>query len=108
MIFDTGSANIWINSRKCQDYGCTHHKQYNDLFSKKFKKIGYDLDVEFGTGILKGIMAQDTFFLAGAKVNNQDFAEITQEIGSVFQTSQLWNLMNCRFLLILNIRRLIN
>ena len=33
-------------------------------------------------------MARDIFYLGGVRVYSQDFAEITHELGSVFQISQ--------------------
>lgn len=84
MIFDTGSANFWINSKKCQDEGCLAHKQYDSDQSKTFKKVGFKLDVQFGTGQLSGIINEDSVYFGQIQVENQDFAEITEEIGQVF------------------------
>ena len=86
MIFDTGSANFWINSKKCKDEGCLAHKQYDSSISKNYKKIGFKLDVQFGTGQLSGVINEDSVFMGGIEVANQDFAEITNELGSVFVT----------------------
>lgn len=52
VIYDTGSANLWINSAQCVDEGCTNHKQYDNKKSKSFERVGLELDVEFGTGEL--------------------------------------------------------
>ena len=86
MIFDTGSANFWINSKKCQDEGCIAHKQYDPSESETYKKIGFKLDVQFGTGQLSGVINEDSVYLGGIEVASQDFAEITNEIGAVFVT----------------------
>lgn len=89
MIFDTGSANFWINSKRCNDEGCLAHKQYDYSNSKKFKKVGFKLDVQFGTGQLSGMINEDSVFFGGVEVFNQDFAEITEELGQVFVTVRL-------------------
>lgn len=45
VIYDTGSANIWINSKHCRDSGCVNHKQYDSSESSTYKKVGLTLDV---------------------------------------------------------------
>jgi cathepsin D len=52
VIYDTGSANLWIDSAQCKDDGCVNHKQYNGANSANYKKLGLELDVQFGTGEL--------------------------------------------------------
>lgn len=81
---DKGSANIWINSKECQDKGCLNHKQYDGDLSKNYKSTGHSLDVEFGTGKLHGIIARDSFYVDGIRVKGQYFAEIEKEEGEVF------------------------
>jgi len=43
-----------LNSARCNDYGCKNHKQYDGSKSASYEHLGYDLDVEFGTGELMG------------------------------------------------------
>ena len=68
VIFDTGSANLWMDSSRCQDQGCKDHKQYNSRDSKTFQKVGYSLDVMFGTGELSGEVNSDTVWVGGIEV----------------------------------------
>lgn len=84
VIFDTGSANIWMNSARCTDVGCVNHKQYDGTKSSTYKHLGYDLDVEFGTGELIGEINADDVYVGGVKIDAQDFSEIVQENGDVF------------------------
>ncbi|CAD8170289.1 unnamed protein product [Paramecium pentaurelia] len=87
VIFDTGSANIWLNSARCNDYGCKNHKQYDGSKSATYEHLGYDLDVEFGTGELMGEINADTAYVGGVKIAKQEFAEIVRENGDVFAQS---------------------
>lgn len=89
VIFDTGSSNFWINSKKCSDYGCENHKQYDGYESDYYKSLGFGLEVEFGTGALSGEINEDTVFLGGIAVKDQDFAEIVEEQGDVFAAVSL-------------------
>ncbi|CAD8133714.1 unnamed protein product [Paramecium octaurelia] len=84
VIFDTGSANIWLNSARCNDYGCKNHKQYDGSKSPTYEHLGYDLDVEFGTGELMGEINADTAYVGGVSIAKQEFAEIVRENGDVF------------------------
>ena len=44
--------------------------------------------MQFGTGELGGSISSDTSYLGGVKIENQNFAEITEEIGAVFAESK--------------------
>ncbi|CAD8132993.1 unnamed protein product [Paramecium octaurelia] len=87
VIFDTGSANIWLNSARCNDYGCKNHKQYDGQKSLTYEHLGYDLDVEFGTGELMGEINADTAYVGNVQIRKQEFAEIVRENGDVFAYS---------------------
>ena len=58
-IFDTGSANFWINSKKCHDASCENHDAYDSSKSDKYKELGFSAEVQFGTGSIKGDMISD-------------------------------------------------
>ena len=73
-----------MNSVQCNAPGCKQHKQYDSKKSKTFKKLGYDLEVQFGTGILSGQINQDDAYLDSIKIPDQEFAEIQKEMGQVF------------------------
>lgn len=77
VIFDTGSANLWIDSSKCKEVGCKNHKQYDGSKSSTYQPVGYALDVMFGTGELNGEVNSDNVWVGGIEIDTQDFAEIT-------------------------------
>ena len=84
VIFDTGSANIWVNSRSCVSDGCKGHKKYDGSSFKGYIPSNRTLNVEFGSGELMGTLAEDIVFLAGIGVEKQTFVEIDHENGEVF------------------------
>ncbi|CAD8091839.1 unnamed protein product [Paramecium sonneborni] len=85
VIFDTGSANFWIDSIKCKNEGCKQHTQYKPSF--RANHLGYALNVQFGTGDLNGEINSDIVKLGEIEVEDQNIAEIIEENGSVFQNS---------------------
>jgi cathepsin D len=84
VIYDTGSANFWIDSSKCNDPGCLNHKRYDSSNSPTYNRMGLELDVEFGTGELEGEINQDTVYFGGVEVQSQGFSEIMKENGEIF------------------------
>jgi cathepsin D len=88
MIFDTGSANIWVDSSKCQDHGCLTHNQFNSENSKSYKSLNQDISVEFGTGGLTGEFGLDTVFVGELEVKSQPFSQIVKEEGNIFAISK--------------------
>lgn len=68
MVLDTGSANMWIDSSKCNEEGCMKHHQYDGSKSQTYRNLGYDLEVEFGTGDLKGQINSDTLYFGDVEL----------------------------------------
>ena len=64
------------------------HASYDHSVSSSYQAVGYDIQVKFGTGLIRGFISQDTFTLGPLKVSNQNFGEISQETGHVFQTGR--------------------
>ncbi|KAF4717574.1 hypothetical protein FOZ63_026379, partial [Perkinsus olseni] len=88
VVFDTGSTNIWVQSDLCESPACVSLHKYSEAESRTFvephRRNRY-LDILFGTGELKGLMASDTISVGPYKVSNQSFAMIQEEIGKIFQ-----------------------
>ncbi len=61
-----------------------NHKQYDGSESNDYRSLGFGLEVQFGTGALSGEINEDSVYLGGIKIKDQDFAEIVAEDGDVF------------------------
>lgn len=97
VILDTGSANFWVNSKLCKDRTCEQQTAYDHDQSSTFDEIGLYLEVEFGSGIVDGIVNEDTVVLCGVEVKNQQIGEITDEYGAVFYDAMFAGILGLAF-----------
>ncbi|XP_055510886.1 renin [Leucoraja erinacea] len=78
VIFDTGSANLWIPSARCSSsYAvCESHDRYNSSMSTTYEANGKGFAIHYGTGSVRGVLSQDIVMVADLPVI-QVFAEAT-------------------------------
>ncbi|PSN56244.1 Lysosomal aspartic protease, partial [Blattella germanica] len=81
VLFDTGSANLWVPSKKCAlfNFPCYFHNQYNSKASSTYLPDGKHLQINYGTGVIWGDLATDTVSIGGLAVKNQTFIEVSKE-----------------------------
>ncbi|KAM9079105.1 pepsin A-like [Megaptera novaeangliae] len=82
VIFDTGSANLWVPSVYCSSYACTNHHRFNPQESSTFQGTSKTLSVAYGTGSMTGILGYDTVQVGGISDTNQIFGLSETEPGS--------------------------
>ncbi len=97
MIFDTGSSNFWITSSKCRDQPCLAQKSYNSKKSYSYRKVGKRVEVEFGSGKVKGVFSEDTVRLGELTINHQQFGEILHEKGEIFNKLKFSGILGLSF-----------
>ncbi|KAG5864751.1 hypothetical protein JTB14_001081 [Gonioctena quinquepunctata] len=81
VIFDTGSSNLWVPSKKCclLNMTCTFHNKYDSKKSSTYKANDTKFDIAYGSGSLSGFMSSDSVEIAGLSATDQLFAEATQK-----------------------------
>jgi len=84
VIFDTGSANVWITSSLCRNILCLKQASYNPTISRDFHDLRVEVDVRIGLGEIKGDLIQDTIALGNIVIAGQRFGEVLYERGNVF------------------------
>jgi hypothetical protein len=97
VIFDTGSSNFFVNSKLCKDPTCKSRKWYDHDKSETYHHIGFTLEVEFGTGIISGVVNEDIVTIAGVPLLKQRLAEVTSEEGEVFLDGKFSGILGLAF-----------
>ncbi len=64
VIFDTGSANLWVPSEKCdpgvgQGFACLNHNRYDSNQSSTYQEDGTHFEIQYGTGSMIGFQSID-------------------------------------------------
>nr|XP_031860383.1 uncharacterized protein CI109_004273 [Kwoniella shandongensis]KAA5527455.1 hypothetical protein CI109_004273 [Kwoniella shandongensis] len=73
--FDTGSADLWLPVR-CSN---CNSKQFDASKSSTYTTKGNSFDVEYGSGQVSGVLAQETVGLANTAINGQYFGAVSSE-----------------------------
>lgn len=58
VIFDTGSSNTWIPSKKCTSLACYLHNRYDSSESETFESDERDFAIRYGSGAVEGFISK--------------------------------------------------
>jgi cathepsin D len=97
VVFDTGSSNLWVPSKKCYSLACWVHSTYNSAKSSTYKEDGRELSIRYGSGSMKGFLSVDNLALAGVTVAGQTFGEATSLPGITFVAAKFDGILGMGF-----------
>uniref|UniRef100_A0AAZ3Q5S3 Peptidase A1 domain-containing protein n=1 Tax=Oncorhynchus tshawytscha TaxID=74940 RepID=A0AAZ3Q5S3_ONCTS len=86
VLFDTGSANLWVDSVLCNTQACNSHTKFNPQQSSTYSANGQTFYLPYGAGSLSGVFGYDT--VGGIVINNQEIGLSTNEPGQNFVVAQ--------------------
>ncbi|XP_030769196.1 napsin-A isoform X2 [Rhinopithecus roxellana] len=86
VVFDTGSSNLWVPSRRCHFFSvpCWLHHRFDPKASSSFQANGTKFAIQYGTGRVDGILSEDKLTIGGIKGTSVIFGEALWEPGLVF------------------------
>ncbi|CAG8647199.1 4525_t:CDS:1 [Dentiscutata erythropus] len=83
LLFDTGSADLWVPRINYNHGMKTTHNTFDPDKSPTFKTHNKKFSITYGSGNTSGISATDTFKIAGFTIKNQTFG-ISDVVSSDF------------------------
>jgi len=91
VIFDTGSATLWVPSIHCNDFkkspGCQNHARYDAVKSSTYVSVNKTYILPYGSGTVIGYTSSDVANLGGIDIKGQVFGETTVEPGDIWTQS---------------------
>ncbi|KAD7117349.1 hypothetical protein E3N88_04617 [Mikania micrantha] len=98
VIFDTGSANLWIPSSECiSSVSCFSHSKYESSQSSTYKANGKPAVIHYNNRSVSGYFSKDIIDVGGLIVKDQEFIEATKEPGVTFLTGKFDGILGLGF-----------
>eukprot|EP00270_Netrium_digitus_P000261 TRINITY_DN1024_c0_g1_i1.p1 TRINITY_DN1024_c0_g1~~TRINITY_DN1024_c0_g1_i1.p1 ORF type:complete len:550 (+),score=157.87 TRINITY_DN1024_c0_g1_i1:34-1650(+) len=98
VIMDTGSANLWVPSKKCIfSVACYFHKKYDSKKSATYEEDGTNFQIKYVTGAMQGFQSIDDVTIGEIVVKEQTFAEATKEPGLTFIAAKFDGILGLGF-----------
>lgn len=85
VVFDTSFSGLWIPSQKCKSSACAEHARYNGSVSSSYQETTDEIQINYGTAVVKGKIARDTVSIGALSIVDQEFGEAYKVFGSVFR-----------------------
>lgn len=98
VIFDTGSSNLWVPSKKINEKGIAEtHPLYDSSKSSSYAPDGREINIQYGTGYMDGYLSRDSLNVANVVVRKQTFGEATDLAADVFGNAKFDGILGMGF-----------
>ncbi|XP_062852494.1 nothepsin isoform X2 [Trichomycterus rosablanca] len=88
VVFDTGSADLWVPSSYCVSEACVKHHKFKAVESSTYIHDGRVFGIHYGSGHLLGVLAKDVLMIGSVTLPDQMFGESVYEPGFSFVLSK--------------------
>ncbi|KAG7243741.1 hypothetical protein INR49_010075 [Caranx melampygus] len=70
VVFDTGSANLWVPSQSCSPFStaCFTHNRYDASKSWTYVENGTGFSIQYASGNVRGFLSEDVVVVGGIPV----------------------------------------
>ncbi|XP_053305954.1 pepsin A-like [Spea bombifrons] len=82
VVFDTGSADLWVPSVSCTSSACTNHHRFSPRLSSSYQPTDRVVSISYGTGSMSGVLGFDTVKVANFEDTHQGL--VLSETESIF------------------------
>jgi len=104
VVFDTGSANIWVPSASCDSLACAVHSSFNPAASSTFKphlktkgKGVQKVEIRYGSGTIHGRVANDVVGIGSVRAKGQAFVLAEEELSPAFAVAHFDGIVGLGF-----------
>eukprot|EP00468_Gymnochlora_sp_CCMP2014_P006356 CAMPEP_0167749610 /NCGR_PEP_ID=MMETSP0110_2-20121227/5509_1 /TAXON_ID=629695 /ORGANISM="Gymnochlora sp., Strain CCMP2014" /LENGTH=1527 /DNA_ID=CAMNT_0007634795 /DNA_START=1067 /DNA_END=5650 /DNA_ORIENTATION=- len=101
MVFDTGSANIWVPSIDCVSLACAFHNVFDpkksSTYNKKVPGFPRELEIHYGSGSISGDVVQDTVGIGAATAIDQPLVLSLVERSPAFAVARFDGILGLGF-----------
>jgi len=88
VIFDTGSADLWVLSERMDRNRLSFLRYYNCDRSTSYSKVDTPWGIQYGLGRCEGVLSRDVVKLGSLAAEDQVFAEVTSVSSNFINPNQ--------------------
>uniref|UniRef100_A0A8C3YVR3 Peptidase A1 domain-containing protein n=1 Tax=Catagonus wagneri TaxID=51154 RepID=A0A8C3YVR3_9CETA len=97
VVFDTGSADLWVPSIYCHSMACVTHNIFDPFQSNTFQYAAVPIQLEYGSGKVSGYLSYDTVRVISHRNTHLSTDRETYHHGVVFENAAFDGMLGLGF-----------